>query len=89
MHSHSYILSIILHLLSSICLAHSDHLNLTTIALVNNVSVIQCWQLNQPIISMGGANSSSLGPLGDPVNATWMSAPAGTSNPDHPAKVVE
>ena len=87
------LLAAILPFLSGICQAQSGHLNLTTIALVNNVSVFQCWQLNQPISpvpsSAGIVNSTMLGPLGDPVNATWLSAPAGAALGQHHADAVE
>jgi hypothetical protein len=92
MHFHSVLVAAILQLLSGICLAQSDHLNITTIAVVNNVSVFQCWQLNQTITALppaGIVNSTTLGPLGDPVNATWLSAPAGTLLGQHHAAAVE
>lgn len=81
-----------LTLFSGIGLAQAGHLNLTTIALVNNVSVFQCWQLNQTIDFLGPngtSNSTTLGPLGSQVNATWLSSPAGAFNPEHPANAVE
>ena len=83
-----------LQLLSIVCLGQSEHLNLTTIALVDNASVIQCWQLDQTInpvsFPVGNGIISSLGPLGDPVNATWESVPAGAAFPgQHPANAVE
>ena len=89
MHPNSILLTAIVQLFSGICLAQSDHLNLTTIALVNKASVIQCWQLDQAIFPLGPSNETDLGPLGHPVNATWMKAPAGTKVPPHPANAVE
>ncbi|KAI9696137.1 MAG: hypothetical protein M1820_008278 [Bogoriella megaspora] len=89
MYSRSFILPIIIQVLAGICLAQSDHLNFTTVAIVNNVSVIQCWQLNRSIVPISAAKSSTLGAFRDPVNATWLSAPAGTPNPEHTANAIE
>ncbi|MCJ1328447.1 hypothetical protein MMC10_005124 [Thelotrema lepadinum] len=102
MYIRSILLAATVQLLSGICLAQSaQHLNLTAIALVNNASVIQCWQLNQTITTVqfpqGPGIISDLGPLGnpaiglgDPVNATWESVPAGSTFPgQHAAAAVE
>ena len=97
MHFRSLFAAAFMHSLSGIGLAQSEHLNLTTIALVNGVSVFQCWQLNQTIVPTaisapgpsGVVKNSTLGPLGDPVDATWLSVPGGTPVRDHPANAVE
>lgn len=90
---HSAFIAAIATLLSGTGLVQAEHLNLTTIALVDGVSVFQCWRLNQTIVPtqtpVGIVKNSTLGPLGGAIDASWLSAPAGSFTPSHAANAVE
>lgn len=69
----------------------SQPFNISTIAAVNNTSVIQCWQLETPLETSqtaGIVGASSL-PLGSFVNATYGALASHYAGSPHPAPSVQ
>ena len=75
-------------LLSSATAMAAEHLNMSTTAAKNGVSVIQCWQLKAPFASVPlEANGASLltTSLGNLANGSYSILPAGTNLGKHVA----
>ena len=65
--------------------------NVTTISAMQGQSVLQCWQITEPLAistqtGIAGAVSQS---LGDAANLTWSSLPARFPGTAHPAPQVQ
>ena len=67
------------------------HVNLTTTAAENGVSVLQCWQLDAPFVTSTekGTAGSMVTQLGNLANASYSIIPAGTNGGNHVAPVVQ
>lgn len=63
------------------------YFNVTTTAAKNGKSIIQCWQLLDPITvsNQPGTQGSSAAFLGDTANLTYSVIPAGTNGGAHTA----
>jgi len=79
MHYQSTLLAAMLQLLSAFHLVRANHLNITTVALNNNVTTFECWQLNAPLNPFDNSEILSLGPLGGTVDSNFLIVPAGTT----------
>ena len=66
------------------------HLNLTAIAAVNGVSILECWQLSAPFTTGQAGNSSVLiTDLGQTGDTSYYFLEAGFNNGLHNAPVVQ
>ena len=54
-------------------------LNISAVGAANNVSVLQCWQMDNPFESSGtpGIGGSATAKIGDTANITFTVVPAG------------
>ena len=78
-------------LLPRIALSAIAHVNLTTTAAENGVSVLQCWQLDAPFITSTekGTAGSMVTQLGNLANASYSIIPAGSNGGNHVAPAVQ
>ena len=65
--------------------------NVTTIAAVNNASVLQCWQITLPLSTgtQAGIPGAVIQSLGQVSSMQWASVPANYAGTAHPAPVVQ
>ena len=65
--------------------------NITTIAAVNDASVLQCWQITLPLTkgSQVGLPGAVVQSLGNVSAMQWASVPANYAGTAHPAPVVQ
>lgn len=65
--------------------------NVTAISALHSHSVLQCWQITEPlaISAQAGVAGAVFQSLGDAVNVTWGSLPAHYPGSPHPAPQVQ
>ena len=84
--SQSLIIVLSTLLLSLMHLVTAEYLNVSVTATVDNVSVIQCWQMSTPLKAISeGAASISTYSLGNLSNGSYSILPSGTNFGQHVA----
>ena len=78
-------------LVPSIAVSATTHINLTTTAAENGMSVLQCWQLDAPFVTSTekGTAGSMVAQLGNLANASYSIIPAGSNHGNHVAPAVQ
>ena len=78
-------------LVQSIAVSATTHINLTTTAAENGMSVLQCWQLDAPFVTSteNGTAGSMVAQLGNLANASYSIIPAGSNGGNHVAPAVQ
>ena len=78
-------------LVPRIAVSAVTHINLTTTAAENGVSVLQCWQLDAPFITstQKGTAGAIVAQLGNLANASYSIIPAGSNGGNHVAPVAQ